>query len=111
MIHLGLVWVILYCGAVYFMPHTSYWFGGAMYNVLQCMGSDVQCTVDPHPTPITQSITARVNDEHSYDDSEKNGEGVYDDKDHDEELSLKQLNAAFRPFHCSFRSDSKFIVP
>ena len=27
---------------------------------------------DPHPTPITQSITGRVS-EQSYDDSEKNG--------------------------------------
>ena len=59
---------------------------------------------DPHPTPITQSITGRVSAQ-SYDDSEKNG------GDRDEEKSSKPLNAAFRLFHCSFRSDSKFIVP
>ena len=44
-------------------------------------------------------------EEENYDEDEN------DDDAEEENLSLKPLNAAFRPFHCSFRSDSKFIVP
>ena len=69
---------------------------------------------EPHLTPITQSITACVST-HSYhdhrDESENYDEDENDDDTEEENLSLKPLNAAFRPFHCSFRSDSKFIVP
>ena len=80
------------------MDHTSYWYGTVMYGMVDTTAHD------PHPTPITQSITGRVS-EQTYDDSEKNG------GDRDEEKSSKPLNAAFRLFHCSFQSDSKFIVP
>ena len=52
---------------------------------------------------------------HSYhdhrDESENYDEDENDDDTEEENLSLKPLNAAFRPFHCSFQSDSKFIVP